>query len=183
MILGIYATSRLLIPLILVLKYYPLRILLLKFAYYLDTNLEWKYMLGVITLSVPKNKFANTLIPLNLSIISSQLSGNTIVVSVNFEIYSSDTSKRVETSKTIASIITSVLRYDYIVRTDDASPDGLIILDQWNEATKRWLVIAGDTEQRTFSLFNRMFKYIYAVLLFGRAKKAIASSFNSSGTA
>ena len=81
MILGIYATSRLLIPLILVLKYYPLRILLLKFAYYLDTNLEWKYVLGVITLSVPKNKFANTLIPLNLSIISSQLTGNTIVVS------------------------------------------------------------------------------------------------------
>ena len=91
----------------------------------------------VITLSAPKKKLANTLIPLNLSIISSQLSRNMIVVSVNFEIYSSDISKRVETSNTIASFKTSVLRYDSVVNTDEASPDGLIIFDQRNEATKR----------------------------------------------
>ena len=91
----------------------------------------------VITLSASKKKLANTLIPLNLSITSSQLSGNIIVVSVSFEIYSSDILKRVETSITIASFKTSVFRYDSVVSTDDASPDGLIIFDQQNEATKR----------------------------------------------
>ena len=110
-------------------------------------------------LSVPKT-IANTLIPLNLSIIYSQLSGSMIVVSVNFEICSSDISKRVEIFKIIASFNTSVLTYDYVVRTDDASPDDLIIFDQRNEAMKRLLAIVGDTEQRSFSLSSTLFKYI-----------------------
>ena len=91
----------------------------------------------VMTLSVPKKKLANTLIPLNLSIISSQLSGNMIVVSVNFEIHSSDISKRVEISKIITSFNTFILGYGSVVKTDDASPEGLIVFNQQNEVTIR----------------------------------------------
>lgn len=116
----------------------------------------------LITLSAPKNKLERTLIPLNLSIMSSQPSGKIIVVSVSLEMNSFHISNRVEISKTNALFNISVLKYDSVVMTEEDSPDGLIIFVQRKEATKRWLAIAGDTKQCTFSLSSRLFRCICA---------------------
>lgn len=68
---------------------------------------------------------------------SSQHSGKTIVVSIRFEIKSLGISNRVDTSSTNALLKTSVLIYDLEGKTEDASPDDLIIFDQPKEPTKR----------------------------------------------
>ena len=57
-----------------------------------------------------------------------------MVVSVSFVTYSSDMSKRVETSSTIASFNTSVHKYDSVVKIEEAKPDGRIIFTQRNDA-------------------------------------------------
>ena len=73
-----------------------------------------------------------------------------IVISVSDEKYSSDISKRVEISKIIASFNTFILGYGSVVKTDDASPEGLVVFNQHNEVTIRCLVIVGDTDHRMF---------------------------------
>ena len=55
------------------------------------------------------------------------MSRKMMTVSVNFVTYLSDMSKRVETSNTIASFNTYVLKYDTIVTIEEVNSNGQII--------------------------------------------------------
>jgi len=60
-----------------------------------------------------------------------------MVVSVSFVTYSSDMSKRIETSNTIASFNTSILKYNLVIKIEEANPDGQIMFTQRNDDMQR----------------------------------------------